>query len=475
MRQQQNIWYNVDWLTVFIILLMMLLGWLNIYSSVFNEEHSSIFDLSQRYGKQLLWIGLSFIIGVIIINIDSKFFVAFSYLIYGFFIALLVIVLFFGKEINGARSWFVIGSFAFQPSEFAKFATALALAKLISSYNFNFSNWNSQLKLLAVVSIPVLLIILQNDVGSALVFMVFLIPLFREGLSGLILFFVLFFVLVFVFSLVIEPLVLLLLLLAFAFVIYLAIKKSWRSIGFGLLVLIGTSLLVWLYTLVFKKVFPGFYYILFRASILSGMAMILLSFYKRKPQLRLISSIFIISVLFSFSVDFAFENILGSHQQDRINNLLGLEYDPLGAGYNVNQSKIAIGSGGFGGKGFLKGTQTKYDFVPEQSTDFIFCTVGEEWGFVGTTVILCLFFFLVVRLILLAEKQRSVFSRFYGYSVASVLFFHVAVNIGMTIGLAPVIGIPLPFFSYGGSSLWFFSILIFVFLRLDANRLDQLH
>jgi rod shape determining protein RodA len=475
MKIRQNIWSKVDWATVFIFLLLVVMGWLNIYSSGYSGPDSSLFDLSQRYGKQLLWIMLSFVIAVVVLNTDSKFFVTFAYPIYGFFALLLFFVLFFGKEINGAKSWFIIGNFAFQPSEFAKFGTALAVSKLISSYNFSFSNWKSGLMVMALVFLPVSLIILQNDLGSALVYMIFIIPMFRAGLSGLILFFVLFFITLFMLSLILNPLTLIVVLLAMAFIVYLAMKKIWRSLLVGLLVFGGSSLLIWLFLSLTGKDFPGLYYIFFRASILSAVVLFFVSQYKRNPQLSLVTLVFAFSVLFSFSVDFGFNNVLGHHHRARINNLLGLEFDPLGAGYNVNQSKIAIGSGGFSGKGFLQGTQTKYDFVPEQSTDFIFCTVGEEWGFIGTSVVVALFLFLIIRIIILAERQRSVFSRIYGYAVASILFFHFAVNIGMTIGLAPVIGIPLPFFSYGGSSLWFFTILLFVFLRLDINRLDQLH
>lgn len=454
---------------------MVISGWINIYSAIYNEEFNSIFDISQRYGKQLMWIGFSVVLAFFILQIDSKFFVTFGYLIYVFFILLLVVVLLIGKEVNGARSWFVVGSFAFQPAEFAKLGTSLAVAKLVSSHDFNIHNFRKQLSIVALLLVPVALIILQNDTGSALVYFVFIIPLFREGMSGLILFFAVYFALLFIFSLILSPIVVIISLTILAYLAILFMRRKWTEILYALFFLIGFSLLVWIYALIFKNGEFDVYYVLLRASILSSIVLLGIAVYKKIPHLPLISGIFFISVFFTFSVDFAFNQLLEPHHRDRINNLLGIESDPLGFGYNVNQSKIAIGSGGFLGKGFLEGTQTKYDFVPEQSTDFIFCTVGEEWGFLGTSIIVLAFLFLMIRLIILSERQRSVFSRVFGYCVASILFFHFTINIGMTIGLAPVIGIPLPFFSYGGSSLWFFTILLFVFLRLDASRLEQLH
>jgi rod shape determining protein RodA len=369
----------------------------------------------------------------------------------------------------------MFGDFILQPSEFAKLGVALAMSKVVSSYNFSFKERNSRLLLVFLILVPVLLIILQNDTGSALVYVVFLIPLFREGLSGLILFFGFLFILLFVFALAFSPLILILVLLVLAFLAYGIIRKKTNEIYSALVVLAISTAFMVVFFLVFKDGPFDAYYILLRSSIISAVLLLIISVYKRIPQASLITSIFLITILFSFTVDFAFDNILEAHQQERINELLGIKSDPLKGGYNVNQSKIAIGSGGFFGKGLLKGTQTKFDFVPEQSTDFIFCTVGEEWGFVGTTVVVSAFFYLLFRIVKLAERQRSTFSRVYGYCLASILFFHFTINIGMTIGLAPVIGIPLPFFSYGGSSLWFFTILLFVFLRLDASRFEQLH
>ncbi|MDZ7742631.1 MAG: rod shape-determining protein RodA [Bacteroidota bacterium] len=419
MRNRKNIFYNIDWVTILLYLALVLFGWINIYAAVYNEDHHSIFDVSQRYGKQMIWISLSLILVLVILSIDSKFFSTFSYLFYGATLLSLVAVLVIGTTVSGSRSWFQIGSFAIQPAEFAKFATTLALARFLTSHGVSLKKLKDIMKALAIISIPAFLILLQHDTGSALVYAAFVLVLYREGLSGSIL--------------------LIGLIAAMLFVITL---------------LLGTYLIL---------------------GILGGLILLVLVLYKRlKKSLRPILGLLILMTAFTFSVDYAFENVLQPHQKKRINVLLGKESDIHGAGYNVNQSKIAIGSGGLSGKGFLNGTQTKYDFVPEQSTDFIFCTVGEEWGFYGSLFVILLFMLLLIRILQLAERQRSRFSRIYGYGVASILFFHFAVNIGMTIGLVPVIGIPLPFFSYGGSSLWAFTILLFIFIRMDASRLEIL-
>jgi len=410
---------KIDWTIILIYLAIVFMGWISIYSAVYNEEHSSIFDLSQRYGKQLLWIGLALVMGFIILLIDAKFFNAFAYPIYGSIILVLIGVLLFGTTIAGSKSWFQIGGFAIQPAEFAKFATALALASYLGRLNRDVSLVKTQLVAFAIIGLPALLILAQYDTGSALVFGVFILVLYREGMSGLIM----------------------------------------------IIALIAATLfLVTLYT---DKI-----YVLPGLVLLFGLSLFVIR-RNRRNIIRMLAILAVASA-FVFSVDYVFEHVLEPHQKTRINVLLGIKKDLKGAGYNVNQSKIAIGSGGFSGKGFLKGTQTKYNFVPEQSTDFIFCTVGEEWGFLGSAFVIGLYLFLFTRLIMLAERQRSAFSRIYGYGVASILFFHFAVNIGMTIGLAPVIGIPLPFFSYGGSSLWAFTLMLFVFIKQDANRLNIL-
>ena len=418
MRNKKGI-YNIDKVSIILFLVLVFLGWINIYATVYNEDHKNIFDISQRYGKQLIWIGASIILGFVILMIDAKFFSTFSYLIYGIGIISLLAVLLVGKEIAGSRSWFQIGSFGIQPAEFAKFATNLALAKFLTSRDVNLKRFKFIFKALVIIGIPAFLILLQHDMGSALVYTVFILVLYREGLSGSILIIGVITAIIFIFTLLLNKFIVIGIIAAITFLIFIFFKNTRKNI----LPVIGLSILM---------------------------------------------------SVFAFSVDYAFENALKHHQKKRINVLLGIEKDLHGAGYNVNQSKIAIGSGGLTGKGFLKGTQTKYNFVPEQSTDFIFSTVGEEWGFWGCSTVIILLLSLMIRIIKLAERQRSDFARIYGYGLASILFFHFLINIGMTIGITPVIGIPLPFFSYGGSSLWAFTILLFIFLKQDASRLDVL-
>ncbi len=416
MRQQKNIFENIDWVLVTMYLVLVLMGWMNIYAAVFNEEHSSIFDLSQNYGRQLLWIGTSLVLALAILVIDGKFFAAFSYPIYAVIMVLVLFVLFVAKDVQGARAWIEIGSFKLQPSEFAKFATNMAVAKYLSTLNIRMEDMRTKITAGIIVALPVALILLQNDTGSALVFGAFIFVLYREGLSQNVLIFGFLAGVLFVLALMVSKLILL------------------GVIG-------GASLLTYL---LMRKTRKNLFAILLIAVMSAGVV---------------------------FSVDYAYNKILQAHQRERIDILLGKKSDPKGAGYNVNQSLIAIGSGGLNGKGYLQGTQTKYDFVPEQSTDFIFCTVGEEWGFAGTTVVLLLFLALLYRIIFIAERQRSSYTRIYGYGVASILFFHIMINVGMAIGLAPVIGIPLPFFSYGGSSLWSFTILLFILIKLDSYRM----
>lgn len=473
MPRRNNLWANIDWLTVFIYLALVLLGWINIYAAVYDAEHHSIFDISQRYGKQLMWIGAALLLAFVILLIEINFYTFFAYIFYGAVIFLLILVLFAGTEVNNSKSWLTLGGFALQPAEFGKFATALALAKYMSSFGFKLEKVKSLVVIGAIILLPAALIFLQNDTGSALVYFSFVLVLYREGLSGVVLFFATLVGLLFIFSLVLSELVLFSLLAGLAMVAFLVVNAGMKHYSKVLLFFaLAFSLLTAL------NYFTGLGFelpqLLAGMVFLGGLAVAVYGFRKKLKSYLLIALVFIGSVMFSVVVDYAFENMLEPYQQARINELLGIESDPLGVGYNVNQSKIAIGSGGFWGKGFLNGTQTKFNFVPEQSTDFIFCTVGEEWGFVGTTVVVLLFLALFVRIILQAERQRSGFSRIYGYSVAVILFFHFLVNIGMTIGIMPVIGIPLPFFSYGGSSLWAFTILLFIFLRLDASRLDHL-
>jgi rod shape determining protein RodA len=472
-EKKNNVWANVDWITISIYLAMMFIGWINIYAAVYNEEHKSIFDMTQQYGKQLMWIGAAVFIAMLMINTDSKFFVSFAFPIYVGIILLLILVPFIGTTINGAKSWIQIGGFLLQPSEFMKMATSLALARYISSYNFKMHSYKSLLTLAGIILVPVGLIFLQNDTGSALVFGVFLLVLYREGLNGIVLFFSFLIALVFILTMVLDPFITVSILTIAALVInHLMKKKLQRTLIAGGMFL-GIFGILYLINYLFQGTIQPVYFLLIAALLTSAFTFIW-AFVLRKRSLMIMIAIYLGSVLFAVSVDYVFHNIMEQHQRDRINELLGIQSDLHGAGYHVNQSKIAIGSGGFFGKGFLQGTQTKFDFVPEQSTDFIFCTVGEEWGFLGTITVIGLFMGLLMRLIFLAERNRSKFSRVYGYCVATILFFHFAVNIGMTIGLAPVIGIPLPFFSYGGSSLWSFTLLLFVFIRLDASRFEQL-
>ena len=432
MRYNKTIFSNIDWITVLLYLILILIGWVNIYAAVYNEDHHSIFDTTQRYGKQLIWIGLSLTLAITILLVEGHFFTSFSFPIYAFIILLLIAVLIFGADIKGARSWFKIGSFAIQPSEFAKFATALALSKYLSMLNIKIKDLKTKVITTIIIGIPAFFILLQGDAGSTLVYTSFIFVLYREGLSGNIL-------LIGVYA-------------AFLFIISLLLRLN--TFVFFDFPIKGDSLLM---------------------IILVLIAILLIRATKKiKKAWLIVSASLVFSIGLVYSVNYVFENVLQEHQSKRINVLLGIESDPHGAGYNVNQSLIAIGSGGFSGKGFLQGTQTKFNFVPEQSTDFIFCTIGEEWGFIGTFFLIIIYLSLFLRLIFLAERQRSTFSRIYGYSVASILFFHFVINIGMTIGLAPVIGIPLPFISYGGSSLWSFTILVFIFIKLDSERMSIL-
>jgi len=419
LREQKGIFYNIDKVLVLIYLALIVIGWVNVYAAVYSDEHRNIFDISQRYGKQLIWIASALIIALVVLIIDIKFIVSFSYVFYGISILFLLIVLVAGAAVSGSKSWFHAWGFALQPGEFAKFATCLVLAKYLSSQNVKINDRKTILTVLFFLFLPVLLILKQNDMGSAIVFTAFVFMFYREGFSG---------------NVLITGV-----LICFLFFLALVMNK----------------------------------FILI--AVLTVISLVLLFFIKRnKKNILSLVGLLLLSAGFVLSVDFGFEHLLESHQKTRINVLLGKEIDPKGAGYNINQSKIAIGSGGFLGKGFLKGTQTKYNFVPEQSTDFIFCTVGEEWGFAGSFIVIALYLILLVRIIVVAERQRSKFSRIYGYGVASIIFFHFTINIGMTIGLSPVIGIPLPFFSYGGSSLWAFTLLLFVFIKQDAYRYNLL-
>jgi len=473
MRRSYNILKNTDWITVILFLVLAILGWINIYAAVYSEDHHSIVDLSQRYGKQMIWIIAAIVLAITVFLIDLKFYFFFAYVLYGLVIFLLIAVIFFGEEIHGARSWFQFGSFHLQPSEFAKIATCLALAKFLSSYNLKIKSFKTSAWILAIIFLPPLLIAIQPDMGSALVFVALILVAYREGFSGLILMIGIILAILSFLALLIDQFLIVVILTGLALVSFRVLSRSSKKTLVGTLsILIPTALL---FILVKKDILDLNRYFIILLSLFATLPVFLVYAYRKRLQFIYLILLFLAgSIAYTFSVDYVFQNVLKEHQQHRVNILLGIESDPLGIGYNVAQSKIAIGSGGLTGKGFLQGTQTKFDFVPEQSTDFIFCTVGEEWGFVGTSVVVLLFLLLLVRLIMLAERQRSEFGRIYGYGVVSILFFHFAVNVGMTIGLLPVIGIPLPFFSYGGSSLWAFTILLFIFLRLDASRMELL-
>jgi len=414
-REEKSIFQYIDKPTILLYALLTLIGWIAIYSAVYNEEHQSIFDLSQEYGKQLLWIGLSYLLLTIILALDFRIFEGISPFVYLTSLVMGGLVLVLGREVNGARAWFEIGSFRLQPAEFMKLGTCLMVAYYFSNTDVAISKIKSKIIVGMLLLVPVALIFLQHDTGSALVYASFIFVLYREGLS--------------VNYLVFGGLAILVVVLTLIF-------NEWATS-------ISVAVLLAIYVFLSRKKWRSF----LQGMLVAG------------PALALI-----------FSVNYAFENILETHQRQRINVLLGKVEDFKGAGYNVHQSLIAIGSGGFFGKGFLQGTQTKFDFVPEQSTDFIFCTIGEEYGFWGSSLLLTLYALLLIRIIQMAERQTSRFGRVYGYGVASILFFHVFVNIGMAIGLLPVIGIPLPFISYGGSSMFSFTILLGILIRFDSGR-----
>lgn len=428
MRNEDKISSNIDWLTVGFYSLFVLLGWFNIFAVVYDPEAEatqSMFDFSLNAGKQLMWIGTAVVLIIMILVIDFKFYSTFAYVIYGVFILLLIITILLGTEVNGSKSWLDLGFTRIQPAEFAKFATALALAKYLGGVSIKFERTETKLISAFILFLPCIFILLQNETGGTLVFAAFVLVLYREGLSGLI------------------------------------------------LLMGATSALLLVLTLVYDK------YII--VSVIGVIALFFIVYLIRAAtnstrKRMLLKNIFVVIVLglicssVVFGVDFFVNKVLQEHQRNRVMVLIDQELDPKGVGYHVRQSKIAIGSGEFFGKGFLQGTQTKFDFVPEQSTDFIFCTIGEEHGWLGSTILIGLYVAFLLRLIFLAERQKDKFARIYGYSVASLIFIHFMVNIGMTIGVFPVIGIPLPFFSYGGSSLWSFTILLFIFLKLDAHR-----
>ncbi len=461
---------RLDWVTVMLWLVMMIMGWLNIYAAVYNENHTSIFDLSQRYGKQLMFIIAALVLAVFVMVTDNKLWFFFAWFIYGFFMLLLILVLVLGKEVNGARAWFDFGAFGLQPSEFAKFATGLALASYLNSQRQMY-NTRTMVSATAIILSPALLIAVQPDMGSVITFFAFFVVLYREGMSIWVFITAILAVVLFLLTLILGNLpvaIALLVVAAIALIVTSGYIVTLKAAGV-MAVAAGIAFLTGRYVLELELVL-----VIVLSVVLAGIVYAWYIYRQKMKSQAIIYAFLLGGLLYLFTVDYAFHNVLQAHQQTRINIMLGTEADPFGEGYNLNQSLISIGSGGFAGKGYLNGTQTKFKFVPEQSTDFIFCTVGEEWGFVGSTVVIGLFVWLLLRLLMMAERQRSTFVRAYGYGVFGLFLVHFFVNIGMTIGVMPVIGIPLPFFSYGGSSLWGFTILLFIFLRLDAGRTEYL-
>lgn len=422
MIERNSIIGKVDWPILLMYFALVIIGWMSIYSASLGEGHHAIYDMAHFSGKQLLWIGVALASGFAILILDAKLFEAFAYWIYALFISLLVVVLVYGKATNGATSWIDFGGFKLQPSEFAKLGTALAVAAFLGKQDADLQQRKTRLIVFTIILVPAALVLLQHDAGSALVFASFIFVLYREGMPGA---------------------------------------------GAIMLLAVGAAV-VFVFTLVWSvKV------MCIVLGVIFALTLIYYILNKKKRMWRMVG-VFALFFVLVFCVDFAFYKVLEDHQRTRIEVLLGMKDDPQGAGYNLHQSQIAIGSGGFWGKGFLKGTQTKYDFVPEQHTDFIFCTIGEEGGFKGSFVVILLYIGLLIRIIMVAERQRLAFSRIYGYAVAGILFVHIAVNIGMTIGLVPVVGIPLPFLSYGGSSLFAFTVMLAIFVKQDANRLNIL-
>lgn len=472
----------VDWFTVVLYLLLVAMGMVSIYAASYDFDHANMLSFEEFSGKQFRWIGLSLCIGLVLLLIDVRFYENYAYVIYGLVLILLVVTIFVAPDIKGSHSWLVLGPLSLQPAEFCKCATALCLAKLFSGYNFRLNaSRQNYYKALAIIFVPILLILAQNETGSALVYMSLFFVLYREGMSGMILVAALCAVIFFVVELKFTDTLLLGIptgqAAVFIMIMILIVAMLWiyckqpEAARNAALWFIGAGAVCGLCSLVGLEV-PGL--IFFMGVIGIALVYCIFLMFKTKTRGLLITvGAALVSVIFVFSVNYVFNSVLQPHQQMRIKVALGIVDDIKKAGYNVNQSKIAIGSGGIWGKGFLNGTQTKLKYVPEQHTDFIFCTIGEEEGFVGSALVVTLFLILILRVIALGERQPSMFGRVYAYCVASYLIFHITINIGMVIGLCPVIGIPLPFFSYGGSSLWGFTFLLFILLRIDASRRER--
>lgn len=485
MSKSFNVLGAVDKPVIIMYLALVIIGLMNIYGASYSEEQTSIFDLSYRSGKQILWIGISFVVAICILFSSKSLYSAVAYWLYGLIIIALIVTLFIATDIKGSRSWITLGGFSIQPAEFSKFVTALALAKFMDDTQFKLLKPRNFVIVAALIFIPMLIIVMQKETGSALVYLSFMFMLYREGLPGI-------FPSIFVGAVILFVVVIrysadlflgvdgaslgliigLMIVLIVALILCRALSKEYKFlpliISGSVVAIIGVAFIIHYFFIPLN-----FVYVIAGINGLLTLFVAVFAFIKWRKQYLHIIAFILLASLFCFSVGYLFDNVLQHHQQMRIMVLLGMADDPSGISYNTNQAKIAIGSGGFIGKGFLQGTQTKLKYVPEQDTDFIFCTVGEEWGFIGSVVVLGIFLFFLLRLVVLAEKAESRFVRIYGYCVVGIFAFHLFINIGMVLGLAPVIGIPLPFFSYGGSSFLSFTILLMIFLKLDTIRKER--
>lgn len=460
---------GVDRWTVLLYVLIVLVGFVSITSASYDDGIASTFSFSHFYMKQLVWIGGAFAAAIIVLLIDASVYHKWAYLLYILGLLLLLSTLVVGREVNGAKAWFEFGSFRVQPVEFAKIATALALARVMSTSTFSINRSGDLFKVGLVICLPLLIIILQNDTGSGIVLASLLFVLYREGLNKWLCIPILLIAVLFIFSFLFTPMTLLVMLILVCTLSEAMMNRVWRSRIIYLASLALGTLVLYLAMFLITPGAMDLYRCLLIITLVSLVGVAVYAFRSNLRNIFIMIGLFLLAMLFVPTTDYIFNSVLKEHQQNRILSFLGLVSDPLGTDYNVNQAKIAIGSGGWFGKGFMQGTQIKYGFVPEKHTDFIFCTVGEEWGFVGTMFVLSLFCLLVLRLMRMGERQEEPFGRIYCYCVAAFLLFHLLVNVGMTIGLMPVMGIPLPFVSYGGSSLIAFTIMLFIAVRLDAS------
>lgn len=480
MRRSNNIFSHIDWLTIGLFIVLCLFGWLNIYGASYSVEDVSIFDFNNRAGKQFVWLIGAIVLGLVILLVDEKIYDSTGYFVYALMLLILIATRFVTHPIKGSYSWLTLGPVSLQPAEFAKCITAIALAKFMGRYEYRMQSWKDLFIPSLIIGIPAaIIIVLQHETGSALVFAAFLLVFYRQGMSGYVLWCVVAAIALFILSIrfSMTPLsfasgdvgpVACMLILTVIEVLFLCKENpmKWQE-----LILLGSIVLIYAIAILLNLWIPvSLNWISLAVVIALAIYGIVISLYFHRWNIMPVALFAIIFIGYTQTCDWAFHDLLQDHQRSRIEVLLGMKDDPSGVGYNVNQSKIAIGSGGLTGKGYLEGTQTKLQYVPEQDTDFIFCTVGEEWGFIGTSAVLLIYLGFILRLVKLSEQQNVRFNQIYGYSVASIFLFHLMINIGMVIGVLPVIGIPLPFFSYGGSSLWGFTLLLFIFLRLDAGQ-----